>query len=301
MSRIQNIYNVNQIKQLINLNNNKTNFDLTFEVKSLSNKPIKAVVVSEANLNSGNQIEYKDVIDGYISGNIINDKGVYQNYFLLLKSDEPNECEVIINIKDIPLNPEAQMQQQQQQQQQQQINRQQQQLQINRNQNKNRDSGNEMGEIDEKKNKILSDKSINHNSIKGDSTNWVLIIGICIIVGIGIWYMYTKSKKNKSQTYSHNPLLTNTYSQTPQINQSVVPQFEYSAMKPVIPTVIPPVTPITPITQIEHPIISQPFLSNSTVIPTNNIPLQDGNYVDNITQPKRHDAFLSKLNNYFEN
>ena len=51
MSRIQNIYNVNQIKQLINLNNNKTNFDLTFEVKSLSNKPIKAVVVSEANLN----------------------------------------------------------------------------------------------------------------------------------------------------------------------------------------------------------------------------------------------------------
>ena len=111
MSRIQNRYNVNQIKQLIDLNKNKTNFELNFEVKSIDDSPFKALVISEANLNSGNPLEYKDVNEGHITGNIINDKGVYQNYFLLLKSDAPTECDVTIDIKDVQLNPEVQKQQ----------------------------------------------------------------------------------------------------------------------------------------------------------------------------------------------
>jgi hypothetical protein len=92
---------VNKIKQLIDLNGDKTNFDLTFNVKSINKEPFEAIVVSQSQLDSGIDFEYKKVNNGIISGNIINDKNVYQNYFLLLKSENPTECEIEITIKEI--------------------------------------------------------------------------------------------------------------------------------------------------------------------------------------------------------
>lgn len=92
---------VTKIKQLIDLNGDKTNFDLTFNVKSANKESFEAIVVSQSQLDSGIDLDYKKVTNGIISGNIINDKNVYQNYFLLLKSDNPIDCEVEINIKEI--------------------------------------------------------------------------------------------------------------------------------------------------------------------------------------------------------
>jgi hypothetical protein len=93
---------------LIDLNGDKTNFDLNFHVASKDKIPFEALVVSQENLDSGDELKYKHVSEGLISGNIIADKGVYQNYFLLLKSEEPLECEINVQIKDVPLNPEIQ-------------------------------------------------------------------------------------------------------------------------------------------------------------------------------------------------
>jgi hypothetical protein len=102
MTNTKSVVQVNNIKKLIDLNGDKTNFDLSFNVKSLKGSPFDAIVVSQAQLDSGNPLEYKKVSQGIINGNIISDKNVYQNYFLLLKSDSPIECEVEVNIKEIP-------------------------------------------------------------------------------------------------------------------------------------------------------------------------------------------------------
>ena len=93
---------VNKIKKLIDLNGDKVNFDLTFKVTSKDNTPFEAIVVSQATLDSGSKLDYKKVDNGFISGNIVADKGVYQNYFILLKSEIPTECSVELDIKEIP-------------------------------------------------------------------------------------------------------------------------------------------------------------------------------------------------------
>ena len=93
---------VNKIKNLIDLNGDKVNFDLTFKVSSKDNTPFEAIVVSQATLDSGSKLDYKKVDNGFISGNIVADKGVYQNYFLLLKSEIPTECSVELDVTEIP-------------------------------------------------------------------------------------------------------------------------------------------------------------------------------------------------------
>jgi len=88
------------MKQLVDLNGDITNFELTFTAKSQDGSPFEALVVDQTTLDSNPSLEYKKA-EGTISGNIISDKGVYQNYFLLLKSDSITECDVSIEIKEI--------------------------------------------------------------------------------------------------------------------------------------------------------------------------------------------------------
>jgi hypothetical protein len=95
---------VNQMKKLIDLNGDKINYELNFKVTSKDSLPFDTIVVSQSTLDSGEKLEYKKVLNGIITGNIVSDKNVYQNFFLLLKSDTPVECTVEIDIKDIPVN-----------------------------------------------------------------------------------------------------------------------------------------------------------------------------------------------------
>ena len=101
MSRIQKTYTLGPIKQLVDLNGDTTNFDLTFSVTSKDGAEFYAVVVDQTTLDNDPNPEYKKA-PGTISGNIVADKGIYQNYFLLLKSEKPCECEVVIELKEIP-------------------------------------------------------------------------------------------------------------------------------------------------------------------------------------------------------
>ena len=287
MSVIKNVYSVNQIKQLIDLNNNKTNFDLTFEVKSLNNKPFRAVVLSEAQLNSGNPIEYKEVREGYISGNIVNDKGVYQNYFLLLKSDDPQDCEVTLSIRDIPLNPELQRfqqeQHQQQQMQQQMQHQQQQQIQMQKQEEMRRQEELKRKEQEET-NRQYQIRNREAKALKSavpekpSGTNWVLIIGICIIVGIGLWYMYSTSKKNASQI----PV------QTEPTVFKYEPQAVQYTQRPVLPVELPQQQNLP----INNQVLNDVTPQETPAVLNTNPPL---------AQPKKNDVLFSRLNNYFGN
>ena len=104
MTVSENIYNVGKIKQLIDLNSDKTNFELNFKVSSKNNLPFYAIVVNQRTLDNDDKLDYKHVTNGIINGNIVSDKNIYQSYFLLLKADEPCECSVTLDIKDIPAN-----------------------------------------------------------------------------------------------------------------------------------------------------------------------------------------------------
>ena len=328
MSRSQNTYNVNQIKQLIDLNNNKTNFELNFEVKSLNGAPFKALVISEADLNSGNTLDYKDVVEGYINGKIINDKGVYQNYFLLLKADIPTECEVILDIKDIHLNPEIEKFQQQQQFQQQQNQQQQQQRYNNQNNNTQqsiqsrrearlkhsqdlRNSRNGLNMSDQhntaqvnglRQNNIA--EPIKDSTPKKSSTNWVLIIGICAIIGFGLWYFYNNKKKEPhfqngfpnqiGNSNIYNPRPNNLqFSGNPQ-QYIEVPQTQVNNIQNSIPVQIP-----QPQFQVSQPqfVNSNPIEISPPTSFTQNENLQS--VASSNIDGKRNDVLFSKLNNYF--
>ena len=95
------IYNVTKMKQLIDLNKDIIDFDLTFKT-TCENKEqeYQLLVVDQNTLDSGEPIEYKTTT-GSLSGNIISDKGIYKNYLLILKSD--NDCRIKVEIDCKPL------------------------------------------------------------------------------------------------------------------------------------------------------------------------------------------------------
>lgn len=186
-------------KQLIDLNGASTNFDLTFTATSSENSDFHALVIDQKTLDTvpHDTLEFKRA-NGSISGNIVSDKNVYQNYFLCLKSDKQCQVEVVINKKEIPPKPP----QPQQPPPPQQVNA-----------------------------TAPRVKSVIHPS----STNWKLIlIVIVIIIGGGLcYYMYVNKKKQQkhqsienTMTPSISTLITspslvsgNTNSQTPSLSE----------------------------------------------------------------------------------
>ena len=89
----QKTYTVNRHRQLVDLNGDSKNFDLTFTCTSKDGAPFEILVVDQATLDSTPTLQYKKA-NGTISGNIVADKNVYQNYFLVLKADNP--CQVTV-------------------------------------------------------------------------------------------------------------------------------------------------------------------------------------------------------------
>jgi len=108
------------VKQLIDLNGDSTNFDITFKVVSRNHEPFDILVVDQTTLDSNPNLQYKRADKGEISGNLKHENNVYQNYFLILRADSPCECDVEVDKKVLPKGqvqqpqpqPQAQPQQQ---------------------------------------------------------------------------------------------------------------------------------------------------------------------------------------------
>jgi len=93
---------VGKTKQLIDINGDSTNFDATFRVVSLNKEPFELLVVDQTTLDNNVDLEHKKVTEGEISGRVVHDKNVKQNYFLILKADKDCDCEVSIERRDLP-------------------------------------------------------------------------------------------------------------------------------------------------------------------------------------------------------
>ena len=100
MTIIKKTYTVTNIKQLVDINGDITNFKADFSVKSLNNGTFDLLVIDQTTLDSGQNPEYKKV-KGHISGSVSSDTNTYQNYFIILKADKPCDCEVVIDVVEV--------------------------------------------------------------------------------------------------------------------------------------------------------------------------------------------------------
>jgi hypothetical protein len=105
MATTKNVYAIDKFKKLIDLNGETTNFDISFRVRSQNGEPFDILVVDQTTLDNTPNLEYKRA-PGEISGNLVHDKNVYQNYFIILKADNPCNCEVEIIKKELPKTPQ---------------------------------------------------------------------------------------------------------------------------------------------------------------------------------------------------
>lgn len=173
-------YNISNIKQLIDLNGKAVNFLVNFKAVSLSNENFYALVVTQEMLDSNEPLNYQRA-EGEISGQIKNDNGIYNNYFLCIKSDKPNEIEVSINIQ--PIQPSQPPPQQQQPQQVQQSSRM-------------RQRANEENFVDDDDDRIVIKKP-------KDLTFYYILGGAvflaALIIGFGIYYYMKKQAETSSQ------------------------------------------------------------------------------------------------------
>jgi hypothetical protein len=182
-------YKVSNQRQLIDLNGQSINFDLNFNVESVNGEEFEILVVDQTTLDSNNNLQYKKVTEGQMSGNVKSDKNIYQNYFLILKSDK--DCDVIVNIMktDLPLRQEENLQQKQLEQQQ----LQQQQLQ---------------------QQQLQQQQLQQQNNPKSNFKLYIIVFGIILVIGIG-YYFYKNSQNNSkedSKELSNTELTNNVYS-----------------------------------------------------------------------------------------
>lgn len=98
--------------QLIDLNKEFVNFEISFECKALdASKDFEMLVINQDQLDSIDlsSLSMKRTRGGYISGNIVADEDKYQNYFLVIRAceeNDPMEVDMTISIKPIPPNKE---------------------------------------------------------------------------------------------------------------------------------------------------------------------------------------------------
>lgn len=93
---------LSKVKQLVDLNGDSVNFEIKFRVSTKNKEPFDLLVVDQTTLDNNPALEYKKITEGEISGSIVQDKNIYQNYFLILKADTPCECMVEIQKKELP-------------------------------------------------------------------------------------------------------------------------------------------------------------------------------------------------------
>ena len=105
-------YVLSQRHQLIDLNKTYKNFKLQFQVVATeSNKDFHAIVLNQEQLDGTTDLQNIEMklAKGRIGGTIVADNDKYQNYFLVLKSIQPEdnvEVEVTTNLEEVEARPQ---------------------------------------------------------------------------------------------------------------------------------------------------------------------------------------------------
>jgi hypothetical protein len=171
MTSVSKTYTIGKLKQLIDLNEDSVNFKTEFKVTSAS--PFDMAVVDQTALDS-NEFEYKHVTTEEISGNVKNDKNIYQNYFMILKADAPTEVQVYLEKQEI-------------------------------------EPAQETSENVPASNSLVSEVSEESEESSNDKTAMYIIVAIVIcacLIG-GYYYLNSGSKKKEKAITFQAPMFTN--------------------------------------------------------------------------------------------
>ena len=201
-------YTLSPIKQLVDLNGDLVNFNLTFTVKSENKEPFYLVAVDQTLLDSEEPLDYKLVDTGIISGNIISDNNVPNNFYLVLKSKDKQKVNVEVNIEITEIAPNPNYQEQ--------------------NQIQNELEMQQMKQIPQiQQNEQI--QNISHNMVNGNSqtqtkvtyifSKYIKYLFIGIIVSVIIYLIYTFFK-NQDKTNSENIFETPDSSYKPSVGLS---------------------------------------------------------------------------------
>jgi hypothetical protein len=168
------IVKIGQKQQLFDLNGQLTNFDLNFTVKSLQNKDFYVLVVDQTTLDNDTNLHFRKTENGYIGGNIVNDKNVYQNYFLCLRSDfDDHDVEIFVEKKEIPPKKEENY-------------------------------------IQPSAETVKENYNNNKLSVKSCFLNWkIILIIVLVLLAVGyLWYNYKKSSGENNDNMDVNNKLS---------------------------------------------------------------------------------------------
>ena len=102
MSSTQKTLTLSKIKRLIDLNGDSTNFTVQFRVESRGGEPFYLAIVDPTTLDNSGELNYELVPEGKASNAFSQNENVYQNYFLVLKSDVPCEVDVVVEKHEMP-------------------------------------------------------------------------------------------------------------------------------------------------------------------------------------------------------
>lgn len=177
-------YKLGNIRQLIDLNVDKTNFHCDFEVRSLQKKPVQLTVVTQTQLDSEN-LEYRELDDGYLAGSVSSNEDVYQNHFLVLNAKEDTDVEVTINTREISAQEKGEEYTSQ--------------------------ATNTKSTLPEWQQHTNFGSESTISSQESGGTNWVKIILIIVVVLIGIgllYYFYTRNKGKSPSSIAYEPAET---------------------------------------------------------------------------------------------
>lgn len=172
MTQTKKTLTLGKMRQLIDLNGDSTNFDLSFNVTCKDDTPYNILIVDQTTLDNTPELQYKEVKNS-ISGKIVADKNVYQNHFLILKSDTPCVVDVELEKNVLPKTPSGPI-----------------------------EPGNENSHSSKPR------RTITESPSKSIPWKKIGLISFVVIIGLGmLWWLY----KRKAPESVHKPLGDNTY------------------------------------------------------------------------------------------
>ncbi len=185
------LYVIDKINKLIDINKDIPNFKVEFNVKSVNSEDeYYFSIENQTTLDNNSEPDWKHITvkqNGEISGDFTIDDEAFQNYFIILKADKPTE--VNVNLHVTPLSSSKEPSQ-----------------------------------------KLDNDRIKPQNSvIKKDGlfcTRNLIILGVIIIAGVGL-YIFVLRKKDDSKEPS-SPLIKGSSPSSPLIKGSPKEVFESS-------------------------------------------------------------------------
>lgn len=93
---------IGSTKQLIDLNQDLVNFDLTVKVATVNpTDEFQGVIVTQNDLDNDDELSYRN-FKGSMQARVTADKGVYQNHFLVLRSSKPVNSRLKVEYGPVP-------------------------------------------------------------------------------------------------------------------------------------------------------------------------------------------------------